>query len=173
MAVMVPSEGKDLLHLMLSDNFAVGRASALTHEQTDTCAPFPAVTMATLTGRGILSARGGRYGQRGVALPSPPTPVPHLLFTHKHTHVHANTRGESWCLAHTEKGTCATQANKNKLKWTHKHVQSSTNYTHKCRHLLLTSAPWRQTQPPSHCLSRPPFLLLTYCLQQTKRHIPP
>lgn len=94
MAVMVPSEGKVLLHRMLSDNLAVGKASILTHEQTHTCASFPAVTMATLTGRGILSTRG-RYGQRGVALPSLPTPVPHLLFTHKHTRAHANTRGKA------------------------------------------------------------------------------
>lgn len=171
MAVMVPSEGKVLLHLMLSDNFAAGKAAISTHEQTNTCSPFPAVTMATLTGRGILSTRG-RYGQRGVALPSLPTPAPHLRFTHKHTRAHANTRGKAGS-SYTEKGTCATLANKHKLKWTHKHVQSSTNYTHKCRHLLLTSAPWRPTQPPSHRLSRPPFLLLTYCLQQTKRHIPP
>lgn len=106
MAVMVPSEGKDLLHLMLSDNFAVGKASALTHEQTDTCTPFPAVTMATRTGRGILSARG-RYGQRGVALPPLPNPSASSAI-HTQTHARARKRagGKLVPRAHRERHMC-------------------------------------------------------------------
>lgn len=107
MAVMVPSEGKDLLHLMLSDNFAVGRASALTHEQTDTCAPFPAVTMATLTGRGILSARGGavRAARRGVALAAHPS-ASSAIHTQTHARARKHAGGKLVPRAHRERHMC-------------------------------------------------------------------
>lgn len=73
------------------------------------------------------------------------------------------------------KDTCAIQSNKNKLKWTCKHAQLSTIYTHKQSSAPDSCPLAPNTSPLPHSLSFAPFLLLTYCQVSTKqkKHILP
>lgn len=141
----------------------------MAQERTNRCAPFPAVTMATATGRGILNTRG-RYGQRSMVLPALPTPVPHLTVTHTHTHTHPRRETQIPC-PHREWHMCHT-GKQNEIKMD----TQTCAVKHKLRAQTPSSAPdicpLAANTAPSHFLSLL-FLLLTYCLRQTKRHIPP
>lgn len=105
MAVMVPSEGKVLLHLMLSDNFAVGKASILTHEQTNTCTPFPYRNHGDADRQGHPQHQGAVWAaRRGVALTAHPS-ASSAIHTQTHTRARKHA-GKSWFLVHRERHMC-------------------------------------------------------------------